>query len=52
MKLPNREQCLEWYKEIGTHQDIMNHVLVVNKVAVFLAKKLKENNVDTRDSTF
>ena len=45
MKLPTREQCLQWYEDIGTHPDIMKHVLMVNKVAVFLAKKLKENNI-------
>ena len=42
MRFPTREQCLRWYKELGTPQNIIDHVIAVNKVAVFLCKKLKE----------
>jgi putative nucleotidyltransferase with HDIG domain len=45
MKYPTREQCLGFYKEINTPENIINHVMVVNKIAVFLAKKLKEKKV-------
>ena len=45
MKLPTREQCLGFYREIGTPENIMKHVNIVNRIAVFLAKKLKGNGV-------
>lgn len=41
-EMPSREKCLEFYKEQNTPENIMKHVLKVNKVAVFLAKKLLE----------
>jgi HD superfamily phosphodiesterase len=46
MKLPTREQCLEYYRALETPQNIMNHVIKVNKVAVFLAKELKKKGID------
>ncbi|MEK6916575.1 MAG: hypothetical protein AABW92_02425 [Nanoarchaeota archaeon] len=45
MNYPTREQCLKWYRDIGTPENILDHVALVNKVAVFLAKKLKEKGV-------
>ncbi len=46
MDLPTREQCMQMLKEHKVPQNIVNHVLLVNKVAVFLAKKLKQAGVD------
>ena len=45
MKYPSREECLRDYLEIKTPQNIIEHVIVVNKVAVFLAKKLKKKGI-------
>ncbi len=43
MRYPTKEQCFEFYKEQNTPQNMIEHVILVNKIAVFLAKKLKEN---------
>ncbi|MEM3374407.1 MAG: hypothetical protein QXE31_04255 [Candidatus Woesearchaeota archaeon] len=46
MKLPTREQCLQFYKELETPENIINHVKKVNEVANFLALKLKEKGIN------
>ena len=49
MNLPTREQCFELlkkYKYTLPEQGGTKHFLIVNKIAVFLAKKLKEKGED------
>ncbi len=46
MKYPTIEECFEFYKEINTPQNIINHVIAVNRIAVFLAERLKEKDVE------
>jgi putative nucleotidyltransferase with HDIG domain len=41
MKLPSREECLKLLKKYGVLPNILEHMLVVNKLANHLAKKLK-----------
>jgi broad specificity phosphatase PhoE len=45
LKLPSYEECIKWYKENKTPDNIILHVKKVNKVAIFLAKKLIEKGV-------
>jgi hypothetical protein len=45
MKYPTRKQCFEFYWEINTPLNIVDHVIIVNNIAYFLAKKLKEKKV-------
>lgn len=45
MKSPSREECLEWYKEYGTPDNIIEHVKTVNRLANFLAKELKDKGI-------
>ena len=45
MKLPTKEQILEWYKELDTPENIIDHVILVNKISMFLAKKLVEKGI-------
>ena len=53
MKLPTIKQCIEILDECNVPQNIREHIFAVNRVAVFLAKKLKEAgeevNVDLVD---
>ena len=42
MKLPTRKQCIEILDEHNVPENIKQHTFAVNKVAIFLAKKLKE----------
>ena len=46
MNIPTREECLELLCNYKVPEHIQNHCKTVNKVAVFLAKKLKEKGVD------
>ncbi len=46
LELPSHEQCLAWYRELGTPDNIIEHVKTVNKVATFLAKKLMEKGIE------
>lgn len=46
MKLPTRKECLKLLNEYKLLKNMQRHVLEVNKVANFLAKKLKEKRVD------
>lgn len=46
MNIPTREECLEILKEYKVPEHIQNHNKNVNRVAVFLAKKLKEKGID------
>lgn len=46
MKLPTREQCFGILKEHDVPENVMKHTLAVNKVAVFLAKKLREKGIN------
>lgn len=43
-KLPSREECLELLKE-NVSENVVEHSLLVNKIAMFLGGKLKENGV-------
>ncbi len=45
MKLPSRKQCLGFLKETNLLENIVKHSLAVNRVAVFLAKRMKKNGV-------
>ncbi|MBI4044401.1 MAG: HDIG domain-containing protein [Candidatus Diapherotrites archaeon] len=42
MSLPSREQCFELMKEAGMPQNIVQHSLAVNRVAVYLASELEK----------
>lgn len=46
VKLPTREECFELLKEYKVPENIIQHTLLVTKIAVFLAKKLKETGLD------
>ena len=45
MKLPTHKQCLELLDEHNVPDNVRKHSFAVNKVAVFLAKKLKEKGI-------
>ena len=53
MNLPTREECFELWKEYRMPENIQKHTMAVNKVAVYIAEKLKEKghsvNVDLVD---
>lgn len=42
---PSEKECISWYKEIGTPENIIRHAKAVNKVAVFLAKELIKKGI-------
>ncbi|MBU0459869.1 MAG: HD domain-containing protein [Nanoarchaeota archaeon] len=42
MQLPTQEQCLELFEQYKVPRNIKEHCLSVQKIAFFLAKKLKE----------
>lgn len=46
MNIPAREECLEILNEYKVPENVINHCIMVNKIAVFLAKKLKEKGID------
>jgi len=46
MKLPTREECFKLLEKYNTLPNIIEHSKKVNKVAVHLAKKLKEKGID------
>lgn len=46
LNMPTHEQCIQWYKEIKTPDNIIKHVEKVNKVATYLAKKLIEKGIN------
>jgi phosphohistidine swiveling domain-containing protein len=46
MNLPTTEQCMELFDRYKVPTNIKEHCLHVNKLAMFLAKKLKENNIN------
>lgn len=50
MNLPTKKQCFEFYKELETPKNIIEHVKKVNQVANFLAKKIKQKgyNIDLK----
>lgn len=41
MNLPTEQQCLDYFKQYKVPKNILEHCLLVRKVAVFLANKLK-----------
>jgi len=45
MTTPTKEQCYELFKKYNTPANVIKHSEAVNKVAVFLAKKLKQAGV-------
>ena len=46
MRLPTREECFNLLKKYGTFPNIVEHCKVVDKVAVHLAKKLREKGIN------
>ena len=46
VKLPTREECYNILEEYNVPRNIVRHCEIVNKVSVFLAKKLKESGLD------
>jgi len=46
MNIPTREECLKLLKQNKVPEHVQNHCKTVNKIAVFLAKKLKEKGID------
>ena len=46
MNIPTREECLELFRKHNTPENVIRHCKRANKTAVFLAKKLKEKNID------
>ena len=44
-KFPSREECIAWLKELKMPENILAHVMQVNRIAVFIAKKLKQKGV-------
>ncbi|MBU3904947.1 MAG: HDIG domain-containing protein [Nanoarchaeota archaeon] len=46
MNLPSREECIKLLQKYEIFPNIMEHSLVVNKIAMFLAKKLKEKQIN------
>ncbi|MBU0535969.1 MAG: HDIG domain-containing protein [Nanoarchaeota archaeon] len=45
-KLPTHKQCMELLDEHNVPENVRKHSFAVNKVAVFLARKLKEKGID------
>lgn len=43
--LPSREECYQLFQKYSTPENVINHCETVNHVAVFLASKLKAENV-------
>jgi uncharacterized protein len=46
MKLPTKEECFEIIEEYKVFDNIKEHIKQVNKIAVFLSKKLKEKGIN------
>jgi putative nucleotidyltransferase with HDIG domain len=46
MKLPTHEKCFALLKKYEMPKNILDHSILVNKVAVYLAKKLKLAGID------
>lgn len=44
-KLPTRKQCLDLLKQYRVPEHIVSHSIIVAKLAVFLAEKLKEKGI-------
>ncbi|MBD3354460.1 HDIG domain-containing protein [Candidatus Woesearchaeota archaeon] len=44
--IPNTKQCREIWDEFDLHEPVRKHSKVVNEVAMFLAKKLKNSGAD------
>ncbi|MDO8634142.1 MAG: HDIG domain-containing protein [archaeon] len=49
MKLPSREHCFELMKEAGMPENIVQHSMAVNRVAVYLAAQLKKRGAKIDD---
>lgn len=45
MKVPSRADCFKILKELEVPQNIVDHSIIVNRVAVFLADKLESSGV-------
>ncbi|MFO8016712.1 MAG: HDIG domain-containing protein [Candidatus Woesearchaeota archaeon] len=45
-EIPTRDECMAMLKEHEVPENVIRHTLAVNKVAVFLARKLKEAGED------
>lgn len=46
MNLPTKEECFELLKKYDVPSNVINHMKLVTKIAVFLAKRLKEKRID------
>ena len=42
MKIPTREECEKLWDENNVPENVRKHMIMVNKAAMFLGKKLKE----------
>lgn len=45
MNIPSREECLQLFKQYNVPDGVLEHCKQANKIAVFLAKKLKEKGI-------
>jgi putative nucleotidyltransferase with HDIG domain len=45
MKFPSNEECLAWYEELGTPENIIDHVKAVNRIANLIAQELKKKGI-------
>ncbi len=46
MNIPTREECLQLFEKYKVPKQVLEHCKQTNKIAVFLAKKLKEKGID------
>ncbi|MBN1645103.1 HD domain-containing protein [Candidatus Woesearchaeota archaeon] len=46
MNIPTREECLQLFEKYKVPKKVVEHCKQVNKIAVFLAKKLKEKGIN------
>ncbi|MCX6706983.1 MAG: HDIG domain-containing protein [Candidatus Woesearchaeota archaeon] len=46
MNLPTHQQCIELFDEYKVPDNVRRHSFCVNKVAVFLARKLREKGIE------
>ena len=46
MKIPSHKECMELLDEYNVPENVRKHSFAVNRVAVFLAKKLQEKGIE------
>lgn len=45
-EVPTREECFELLREYNVPENVVRHTLLVDKVAIFLAQKLKDSGLN------